>query len=226
MLTRHGALRGFRLALPLTPGILVAGAIYGAVCKAVEISGAEAVLKSTIVAAGTAQFAAAELWLRPVPLLSVVLITLVINLRYILMGAALPGGFSRLSPGARSIAAFFLCDESWALTTRESRTGRPDAGVIVGSGATVYVTWLGGTAFGFMSASGLSIGTLPGISFIVPAALLAVLAGFWAGPRTSLIPWAAAAGVALLCSYLLPGSWYVVAGGISGMLVGGFLDAP
>lgn len=225
-LTRHGAHQGMRLALPLTPGILLAGAIYGAACRTLDVSQSEAVLKSTIVAAGTAQFAAAELWMRPVPVGSVTLITLVINLRYILMGTALPADFSRLPAGNRSMVAFFLCDESWALATRQCRIGKPDAGVIVGSGAIVYATWLAGTVLGFVSVSGLSIGAFPGVSFIVPAALLAVLAGFWAGPRTSLIPWAASAGVAVLCASMLPGSWYVVAGGITGMLVGGLLDVP
>lgn len=222
--TREGARRGMRLAAPILPGILAAGLLYGALCRAAAVSVSEAALKSSLVAAGTAQFAVLEVWSRPAPFLAVTSVVLLVNLRYVLMGAALPAWFANLPPSRRAFAAFFLSDESWALSARDFGQGRTDAAVLVGSGAALYASWALGTVGGWALAAGLPVAAVPGLGFLVPAALLAVLAGFWSGPRRSLGPWLAAAAVALAAAELLPGSWYIVAGGLAGMLAGGMSD--
>jgi 4-azaleucine resistance transporter AzlC len=224
IMSRAGLVRGFRLAAAVAPGVAGAGLIYGALCRAAAVSGTEAALKSVLVAAGTSQFAVLELWTRPVPLLSVTVVALLVNARYILMGAALPTWFGKLPPSRRWLSAYFLCDESWALSARDYREGRADAGILIGTGVAVYISWALGTAVGYGSAGSLRIESAPGLDFLVPAALLAVLAGFWSGGRTALIPWAVAGVVAIACAHLLPGSWYVVLGGAAGMLAGANAD--
>ena len=48
---------------------------------------------------------------------------------------------------------------------------------------------------------------------------VALVAGMWRG-RRDLLPWLAAAAVSLLVSRLLDGSWYIVAGALTGACVG------
>jgi 4-azaleucine resistance transporter AzlC len=219
-MSRAGLVRGVGLAAAVAPGVAGAGLIYGALCRASAVSGTEAALKSILVAAGTSQFAVIELWTRPVPLLSVTVVALLVNARYSLMGAALPAWFGELSPSRRLLSAYFLCDESWALSARDYRDGRADAGILIGSGVAVYISWALGTSIGYASAGSLRIQSVPGLEFLVPAALLAVLAGFWPGGRAGRISWGVAAVVAVACAHLLPGSWYVVLGAAAGMLAG------
>ena len=52
------------------------------------------------------------------------------------------------------------------------------------------------------------------------SAFAAVLAGLWRSVREDLLPWLAAAAVALASSWLLPSGWHVLTGALAGGLVG------
>jgi branched chain amino acid efflux pump len=38
--------------------------------------------------------------------------------------------------------------------------------------------------------------------------------------KSDLVPWGVSAAVALMVSFLLPGKWYILAGGVAGSFVG------
>lgn len=57
-----------------------------------------------------------------------------------------------------------------------------------------------------------------GFDFAFNALFIALVVGFWKGARTGPVI-AASAAVAIAAKPLLGGAWYVVAGGIAGMLV-------
>lgn len=56
-------------------------------------------MMSSLVFAGSSQLVALDMWRVPLPVLPIIFTTLVVNLRYLLMGAALDPWFSRLLPG-------------------------------------------------------------------------------------------------------------------------------
>ncbi|HLL79644.1 MAG TPA: hypothetical protein VKT25_09100, partial [Ktedonobacteraceae bacterium] len=58
-----------------------------------------------------------------------------------------------------------------------------------------------------------------GLDFAFTAVFIALLAGMWRG-RSQLMPWAVAAGTALVAYHWLPGAWYIVLGGLAGSLTG------
>lgn len=221
--TRAGVMHGGRLALPFKVSSILHGVLFGVVCKEAELRVAEAVLMSTLVASGSAQFAAMEIWTVPVATGAMTLVVLLVNLRFVVIASTLPSWFARLPTGGRYGTAFFVTDESWAISMREFHTGSRDAGILIGSGATVYAGWILGTGLGFVVAPG-GLGDLPGLVFLVPALLIAVLWSFWGGPRSSLAPWIAAAVVATVIARWFPGSWHVVAGGAVGALVGAWFE--
>jgi predicted branched-subunit amino acid permease len=47
----------------------------------------------------------------------------------------------------------------------------------------------------------------------------AIVVGQWKGP-TDLVPWVAAAAVALLGAHVLPPGWHIIAGALTGGIVG------
>lgn len=53
-----------------------------------------------------------ELWQTPLPSLTIIFMSLIVNLRHILMGAAMHPWFSILSPAETYGSAFFMTDES------------------------------------------------------------------------------------------------------------------
>ena len=129
--TQSGVLKGARLTLPIAPSALAWGVVFGILARQAGLSLAEALLMSGTVFAGASQLVAMELWRAPLPVLEILLTTLIINLRHVLMGAALHPWFTHLSAAQRYGSAFFITDESWALTLNELERGRHDAADLV-----------------------------------------------------------------------------------------------
>ncbi|HEY7833203.1 MAG TPA: AzlC family ABC transporter permease [Ktedonobacterales bacterium] len=217
--TVAGALAGVRRCVPLALSTLAVGLVFGVAARQVGLSLAEAVLMSGLVSAGTAQFVALGLWAAPLPVLSIILTTLVINLRHVLMGAALRPWLRVLPVLLLYVAAFFMDDESFALTMREVAVGGRDRAFLLGSGVAMFVSWVAATALGYVLGAVLPAPVRQGLDFVFIAAFVALLVGLWRG-RADVVPWAVAAVVALAAARWLPGAWYIVLGGLAGSLVG------
>src|SRR5213593_808403 len=87
-----GLNEGVRLTLPLLPGTCVFAAAFGTIAAQKGLSLAETVFMSGIVYAGAAQLVALEAWpdrMTLAALATVVLITVTVNLRCVLMSAAM-----------------------------------------------------------------------------------------------------------------------------------------
>lgn len=221
--TRRGALAGARLTLPLAVSVAAYGTVFGVLARRADLSLAESVLMSGLVYAGASQFVAVELWAAGTTAVALVLTTLLVNLRHLLMGAALHEWFSRL-PARRAYATlFFLNDESWALTLAEHDRGQRDAAFLAGSGLTLWGAWVGATGVGHLAGSAIGDPTALGLDFAFAAVFAALLVGMFKG-RADLLPWLTGAAVAVVADWLLPGNWYVLLGGLAGCLVGALRD--
>ena len=77
--------------------------------------------------------------------------------------------------------------------------------------------------FGRTAGAALHTPAQWGLDFAFTAVFVALLAGMWRG-RSSLVPWIAAAAVAVAAAHWLPGNWYILLGGLAGSLIGGVLD--
>jgi 4-azaleucine resistance transporter AzlC len=212
---RLGAAR----TLPLALGVGAYGLVYGVLAGQAGMGAGAVLLMSATVFAGASQFVALDLWGAPLPVAALVLTTLVVNLRHVLMGAALQPWLAGLPPRTAYAAVFFMVDESWALTLAHLGRGRADPAFLVGSGLLLWVAWVGSTVAGRLLGAAVADPAAWGLDFAFTAAFLALAAGLWRG-RQDLLPWAVAAAVALLGHALLPGKWYIVLGGLAGSLAG------
>jgi 4-azaleucine resistance transporter AzlC len=179
---------------------------------------------SALVLAGAAQFVALGLWVSPLPTLAILLTTLVVNARHLLMGAALRPWLARLSARKTYASAFFLSDESWALTLRQFATEKTDGAFLLGSGLALFAAWTGATLLGRVAGTALGDPARWGLDFTFTALIVALLIGMWKG-KSSLLPWITAALVAVATAHWLPGKWYILLGGIAGSLIGAVRDA-
>ena len=97
--------------------------------------------------------------------------------------------------------------------------GRGSLAFLVGAGVLGWSVWIAATMTGRLFGSIIADPTALGLDFAFTATFLGLLLGMWKG-RSDLLPWAVGAGVAIIVSRLLPGQWYIIAGGIVGSLTG------
>lgn len=218
--TAQGVVDGMRQMVPLAISIFIYGLTFGVLARQAGLTPVEAVLMSGSVFAGSSQFAAVGLWTAPLPVAAIVLTTLVVNLRHLLMGAALKPRFEGLKNWQKFLSLFFLNDESWALTMGNFAKGSRNGAFLLGAGIASFVAWTGATISGHLLGSFLNNPEEWGLDFAFVAVFLGLLIGFWRGKR-DITPWAVAAVVAILAALYLPGKWYILLGGVAGTVAGG-----
>jgi 4-azaleucine resistance transporter AzlC len=211
--------RGLRISLPLAAGVAAYGLVFGVLAREAGLSIADVALMSGIVFTGSAQFVALTLWSASPPVLALTLATLAVNLRYVLMAAALRDLFQRTRRATAFAAVFLVNDESWALTMGEMARGRASVAFMVGSALVLYVAWLSSTLAGRVIGTAIGDPSRWGIDFAFTATFLALLMGMLRG-RRDILPWLVSAAVAIAASLYLPGKWYILLGGLAGATVG------
>lgn len=221
--TAAGAWLGFRQSIPVALSVFAYGLVFGVLAKQANLSFLEALLMSVLVFAGASQFTALGLWVTPLPALTIILTTFIINLRHILMGASLYPYIRNLKALPRNIILCFMSDESWALTMGQFQQGKRNGAFLLGCGLALGCGWWGSTVVGYLLGNLIEHPERFGLDFAFLAVFIALLVGQWRG-RKSVIPWIVATVVAIAASYWLPGKWYILLGGLAGSLAGAFLN--
>jgi 4-azaleucine resistance transporter AzlC len=222
--TWRGARAGARRVLPIVVGDFAFGVVLGVVARQTGLSLDATLLMSGLVFAGAAQIVALGLWATPLPVVSLILATLVVNLRHLLMGASLRPWFAHLRSTQAYGSVFFMVDETWALTMREFAGGGRDAAFLLGSGVTLWAAWVSSAAVGYLAGAAIQDPAQWGLDFLFTAVFIALLLGLWRG-KSDLLPWVVAAVVAIAAATWLPGKWYILLGGLAGSLTGALRDA-
>lgn len=212
--------RGARASLPVMLGFIPFALVLGAQATQKGLSAAEVPLMTGMNFAGGSEFAALRLWTSPPHVLLIAAVTLLVNCRHVLMGAALAPLLRHL-PKRRALPALFLmCDESWALAladARERSSTRISLRYYFGVAVCLYLTWVVFTGLG--AILGPTIGHLEryGFDMAFTAVFLVLLKGMWKGARKS-SPWLVSLCAAALTFLWVPGAWYVMAGAVAGLL--------
>lgn len=218
-----GAWRGFRRCLPLGLSVFAYGLVFGILAVQAGLSVIQAGAMSLSTFAGASQLMVLEFWGPVLPVTSIVLTTFIVNLRHILMGAALRDWLTGITPWKAYGSLFFMTDESWALSMRELADGGRDAGFLLGAGLCIYAFWFTATCLG--ASSGYFLGTALadparwGLDFAFTAVFISLLIFFWRG-RGDLPVWVTAGLAAWIGFLFLPGKWYIICGGLAGGLYG------
>lgn len=217
--TRGGVRRGMQAAIPMGISVAIYGVVFGLLARQVGLSFLENLLMNVFVFAGAAQTAALDGWSYPLPILSIVVTTLLINLRLILLGAAIRPWLGDLSPRAAYPMMHVLFDEGWAIAMQARRKGEQDIGYFLGTNLFVGVCWLPSVLVGHLAGGGVGDPAAVGLDFAFTTVFAATLFSGYRS-RFDLLPWGAAGTAALVASWLLPGTWYVLAGGVAGFIAG------
>jgi len=221
-----GLVEGARLALPVMPGMVLFGAAFGALAAQKGLSLLEATLMSAVVYAGASQFVALEMWPEIGSFAGIAvlgLVTATVNMRFILMSAALRPWLGTMPSWQSYPALFTVTDPGWLIAMDYNAKGGRDAAILVGGGLAFWLLWLASTVPGYLLGALVSDQKAFGLDVIMPAFFVAMLVPLWRGARRA-IPWAVAGGVALLIAALIPGWWFIIAGSVAGGIAGDFID--
>lgn len=228
--TVSGLLAGFRACVPVALGVAVYGVLFGLLARQKGLTWPEAQSMSLLVFAGASQLIALDLWGPALPVASLVATTFIVNLRHVLMGAALAPQLARLSPAQAFGSLFFMTDESWAVALARwagdrRRAAGSDGAFLLGAGLAVYGFWNASTALGHLLVRGLDDPARYGLDFAFTAVFTALLVGL-RPRRADLLPLGAAVAAALAVARLCPGKWYILAGAVAGGLAAALLPEP
>ena len=176
---------GFRAGavktMPVALGVFVYGLVYGMLAGQAGMTFWQTGAMSALVFAGASQFVALDLWTDPLPVAALVVTAFIVNLRHVLMGAAVQPWFGCVSPLKAYGSMFFLVDESWALAVADFNAGRARCSFMLGSGLVLYATWVAASLCGLVAGAQIPDPASFGLDFAFTAAFIALLAGLWRG---------------------------------------------
>ncbi|MBO4317368.1 MAG: AzlC family ABC transporter permease [Mailhella sp.] len=218
------ALAGAKLGLPIMLGYLPLGFAYGVLAVKSGIPPFWAILMSTVVFAGAGQFIVAGMLGAGASVLSSVIANFMVNMRHILMSAALAPHMKPFARWARTVLSLFQTDEIFALTIHLFKSGdAPGALKLFCLAVTAQSGWIIGTAAGAFSGGMVADVKPLGLDFALTAMFIALLIPM-CFDRIQLI--AALSGIvfSLAFNMLGFGRWSVIMATICAATIGLFLS--
>lgn len=224
MQSRHADLvRGFVDTLPLWIGAAPFGIAYALAARTAGLDPWQTLAMSLLVFAGASQFTAAGLFATGVGGLSIVLTTLVINLRHLLLTASLAPALRGLSLLQRAGLAFGVTDESYAVTVQRIVERQATPALLLGSNISLYVCWQLSTIAGMLLGGIIPDPAALGLHLVFPLSFTVLLLPYLR-TRPAWVAAVVAGLVGLAMRLLVPGSWYILAAAIAGSVAGALAE--
>lgn len=211
--------RGVRLGAPIFLGYVPVGAAFGILATTQGFTALQAIANSATAIAGAGQFIGLSLMHTGASVLTVLVATSIVNLRYVLFGATLSRHLDRTPLIGQAALAFTLTDETFAINIDDHRRGSASAMSMAGVGAISWMGWVFGTALGATASSVIGDPYRFGVAFAMPAMFVALLVAQTEN-REQVIIAVVAAVLAIGFAILLPGKWYIVAASVVAAAIG------
>ncbi|HEX2200054.1 MAG TPA: AzlC family ABC transporter permease [Burkholderiales bacterium] len=204
--------QGVRAALPVVLGYLGIGFAAGVVERAAGMSYAEIALLSMVLYAGSAQFVVAGMLGSPAA--AIVLAVFLLNLRHLLLSAALAPALRAVPAWKNALLGLQLTDETFVVAS--SRQDIP-AAWMAGLNLAAWSAWAAA------NLAGAALSAYASNTRVLAFALPAMFAGLLVLQLkcfTGLAAGALAALCALVVHDVWPGPWSVIAGTVVGASLG------
>jgi 4-azaleucine resistance transporter AzlC len=170
-----GIRTGLRDMLPVTVAIAPLALVLGVVIDASTVNDVVGVVTAPLIYAGSANFAALSVIDAGGPALTAVLTALIVNVRFVMYGAALAPRFDDQPRWFRWFGPWTIIDQTFALATARAERGAAwfrgywlAASLLLGAGYTAMVAI--GVVLGPIVPAGI------GLDLTIPALFLAMLA--------------------------------------------------
>lgn len=169
-------IQGVKDCVPTLLGYLSIGLAAGVIQKTAGLSITEIALMSMILYAGSAQFIAAGMIAASSSITAIIITILFVNLRHILLSAALAPYFRHLTPLRNMLVGSLLTDETFGVAiTEAAKKKRISEKWMHGLNITAYVNWLVANLAGAFLAQWISNPEKFGLAFALPAMFIGIL---------------------------------------------------
>ncbi len=214
---------GAREALPIVLGYVPIGFAYGLIATSTGLQVMETILMSVLVYAGSAQFIAVGLIGTGAEVVTIVTTTFFVNLRHLLMSAALYPHLKKINTSVLAALAYELTDESFAVATATFQKREATAPFLAGLQLTSHLTWVLSSLAGALSGSLLVNVNKTGLDFALPAMFIALLV-LQLRSRLHLVVALVAAQCSLMIIRFIPGNWNVILATVAAATAGVLLE--
>ena len=165
----------FAAALPVVLGYLPVGFAYGVLAANAGLSTIQALALSVFVYAGSSQLIAVGLIAQGIHPLSIVLTTLIVNLRHLLMSVSLSPFMSKWSRPTIATFGFELTDETFALHSLRFRKGEDSPRPAILINLVCQLSWITGSLLGVLAGGVLTDVRPFALDYALPAMFIALL---------------------------------------------------
>ncbi len=210
---------GLQQFLPIIPGAVAFGIVYGVAAIDIGISPVEGIFMSMFMLAGASQVVTIELLKTDTAIWLIILSVMIVNLRFVIYSASLTQYLKPYSIWWRMALGYFLTDQPYALSIAYFDEN-PDAPhkqwFHLGHSVMLWISWVIGSALGLFV--GDFIPESFGFGFAIPLMFIAI--GVPAIKDWSFLIAAIVASVVALIAAPLPNNLGLLIAVICGMLVG------
>jgi 4-azaleucine resistance transporter AzlC len=215
----HPWMRGASRGLPIVMGYIPIGFAFGVLAQKAGLSVWHTLAMSIFVYAGSSQFIAVGLISAGVSPFSIIITTFIVNLRHMLMSAALSPNLKGWSKPELAAFAYELTDESFAVHTMSFKQGNPAKPEIFAVNSIAHTAWVLGSWLGCKMGGLISDVKPYGLDYALAAMFIALLVM----QLTTRIQVAVAVLSGLLSlAFLLAGldQWHVILATVIGATIG------
>jgi 4-azaleucine resistance transporter AzlC len=215
--------KGLIANIPLAISAMAYGGVFGILSGNQGVSWAEMLAMNLLLFAGSAQLVMIQMWSAPLPVFAIGLAVLIINMRYLLIGASLQPVFNNQPLWKKVCCMHLVADENWAVTIAAHRNGGASPAFLLGGGLLLLTAWSTATLTGNLLGGQIMEPRRWGLDFAFVAVFAALSLSLWQG-RGDLLPWLVAAILAVTGEHLLPGKLYIALGGVGGALTAAVIE--
>jgi 4-azaleucine resistance transporter AzlC len=215
---------GIKRVFPLFIGVIPFGLAYGISANSAGLLLKETAFMSLTVFAGAAQFVAVEMIRQKSTILFIVIMTLIINLRHILMSLSLKSYLKGVNKIKTSLIAFGIHDESYAVSSiyfKEKNRG--SLNFLFSASLLMYIGWVGSSILGYTLGSQIGDPLKWGLDFAMPATFIGILIPTIKNFKIFAV--VIVAGItAIFFKLIIGGSYYIILASIAGTITGYALE--
>ena len=172
---RKALIAAFPVTIPVLLGYLFIGFAFGMLLETAGYNYLWALLMSVGIFAGSMQFVTVSFLSGSLSLITVALMTLMINSRHIFYGLSMLGKFKDVGKAKKAYLVFSLTDETFALLcSKEAPNGIDKGWFLVFIALLNHIYWITGSVIGAVASSLLAFDST-GIDFAMTALFIVIL---------------------------------------------------
>ncbi|PEO68502.1 branched-chain amino acid ABC transporter permease [Bacillus toyonensis] len=161
--------QGVKDCLPTVFGYLSIGIAAGVIAKTAGFSVIEIAFMSTLIYAGSAQFILAGMYAAGAPASAIIFTVFFVNLRHLLMSAALAPYFTKIPLFKNVIIGSQITDETFGVAVQQAAKGYLGEKWMMGLNVTAYLNWILATVIGGLFGEWIPDPHTYGMDYALPA---------------------------------------------------------